>query len=164
MTTDHGDNDEEAQLSGNVLRGAELLRASGGVRWPADHVELALVQMQRTREILSPEGEIAHLSEDERRRLLQEETIVVEFEPDRAKRSLPKLLRTPAERRHALSLLERIEMHGDLDDKQRKLVVELRALLSTNAARTGTRTPAALPAPARKARTRAAPRGRAAPA
>jgi hypothetical protein len=64
-----------------------------------------LSQMQRTREILSPEGEIAHLSEDERRRLLQEETIVVEFEPDRAKRSLPKLLRTPAERRHALALL-----------------------------------------------------------
>jgi hypothetical protein len=123
-----------------------------------------LSQMQRTREILSPEGEIAHLSEDERRRLLQEETIVVEFEPDRAKRSLPKLLRTPAERRHALSLLDRIEMHGDLDDKQRRLVVELRALLSTNAARTGTRTPAALPAPARKARTRVAPRGRAAPA
>ena len=123
-----------------------------------------LSQMQRTREILSPEGEIAHLSEDERRRLLQEETIVVEFEPDRAKRSLPKLLRTPAERRHALSLLERIEMHGDLDDKQRKLVVELRALLSATAARSGARTPAVLPAPARKARTRAAPRGRAAPA
>ena len=43
-----------------------------------------LSQMQKTREILSPEGEIAHLSEDERRRLLQEETIVVEFEPERA--------------------------------------------------------------------------------
>ena len=49
-----------------------------------------LSQMQRTREILSPEGDIAHLSEDERRRLLQEETIVVEFEPERAKRSLPE--------------------------------------------------------------------------
>jgi hypothetical protein len=64
-----------------------------------------LSQMQKTRELLSPEGEIAHLSEDARRRLLQEETIVVEFEPERAKRSLPKLLRTAADRRraHALS-------------------------------------------------------------
>ena len=41
-----------------------------------------------------------------RRRLLQEETIVVEFEPERAKRSLPKLLRTAADRRRAHALLE----------------------------------------------------------
>ncbi len=46
------DLDEEDQLTGNVLRGAELLRGLGeaGVRWPADHVELALVRMQRTRD------------------------------------------------------------------------------------------------------------------
>jgi hypothetical protein len=44
------DLDEEDQLTGNVLKGAELLRGDGGVRWPADHVELALVRMQRTRE------------------------------------------------------------------------------------------------------------------
>jgi pimeloyl-ACP methyl ester carboxylesterase len=121
-----------------------------------------LSQMQRTREILSPEGEIAHLSEDERRRLLQEETIVVEFEPLRAKRSLPKLLRTPAERRHAVALLDRIENHVDLDDRQRKLVVELRALLPVTAARGAAKSPRALPPPKRKARTRVAPRGRAA--
>jgi hypothetical protein len=118
-----------------------------------------LSQMQRTRELLSPEGEIAHLSEDERRRLLQEETIVVEFEPERAKRSLPKLLRTPAERRHALALLDRIDTHGDLDDKQRRLVTELRGVLSGVAARGGAKASAALPAPQRKSRTRAAPRG-----
>jgi len=121
-----------------------------------------LSQMQRTREILSPEGDIAHLSEDERRRLLQEETIVVEFEPERAKHSLPRLLRTPAERRHALALLDRIETHGDLDDKQRGLVGELRALLAAASARSGSRAPAALPPPPRKPRTRAKPRGRAA--
>ena len=106
--------------------------------------------MQRTREILSPEGDIAHLSEDERRRLLQEETIVVEFEPERAKRSLPHLLRTPAQRRHALALLDRVEMHGDLDDRQRHLVAELRGLLTVAAARNGARAPAVLPAPRRK--------------
>jgi len=118
--------------------------------------------MQRTREILSPEGDIAHLSEDERRRLLQEETIVVEFEPERAKRSLPRLLRTPAERRHALALLDRIEQHGDLDNKQLKLVSELRGLLPAAASRIGAKAPAVLPPPQRKPRTRAAPRGRAA--
>jgi pimeloyl-ACP methyl ester carboxylesterase len=121
-----------------------------------------LSQMQRTREILSPESDIAHLSEDERRRLLQEETIVVEFEPERAKYSLPRLLRTPAERRHARALLDRIEMHGDLDDKQRRLVSELRGLLPAAAKRDGSGAPPALAPPQRKSRTRAAPRGRAA--
>jgi hypothetical protein len=46
----HMNDDEEDKLSGNVLRGAELLRGDVGVRWPADHVELALVRMQRTRD------------------------------------------------------------------------------------------------------------------
>jgi pimeloyl-ACP methyl ester carboxylesterase len=95
-----------------------------------------LSQMQRTRDILSPEGEIAHLSEDERRRLLQEETIVVEFEPLRAKRSLPKVLRSVTERRRAHALLDDIAEHVSLDDKQSALVAEIRALLPTTAART----------------------------
>ncbi|MBS0320465.1 MAG: DUF3141 domain-containing protein, partial [Proteobacteria bacterium] len=75
-----------------------------------------LSQMEKTKDILSPEGEIAHLSEDERRRLLQEETIVVEFEPLRAKRSLPRVLRSLPERRRAHALLDTIVEHVTLDD------------------------------------------------
>jgi pimeloyl-ACP methyl ester carboxylesterase len=94
-----------------------------------------LSQMQKTRELLSPEGEIAHLSEDARRRLLQEETIVVEFEPERAKRSLPKLLRTGADRRRAHALLEWTEQQPGLEERQRRLAAELRAMLPIQAAR-----------------------------
>jgi pimeloyl-ACP methyl ester carboxylesterase len=94
-----------------------------------------LSQLQTTREILSPEGEIAHLSEDERRRLLQEETIVVEFEPDRAKRSLPRLLRSAADRRRAQALLEAAESNPHLEDRQRMLAAELRGMLPVTAAR-----------------------------
>ena len=94
-----------------------------------------LSQMQKTRELLSPEGEIAHLSEDARRRLLQEETIVVEFEPERAKRSLPKLLRTAADRRRAHALLEWTEQQPGLEDRQRRLAAELRAMLPVDGAR-----------------------------
>ena len=94
-----------------------------------------LSQMQTTREILSPEGEIAHLSEDERRRLLQEETIVVEFEPERARRSLPKLLRTSADRRRAHALLDWTEAQSGLEDDQRRLAADLRALLPMSGAR-----------------------------
>jgi hypothetical protein len=88
-----------------------------------------LSQMQRTRDILSPEGEIAQLSEDEQRRLLQEETIVVEFEPVRAKRSLPKVLRTVNERRRAHRFLDAVALHTPLEDRQRALVAEIRAML-----------------------------------
>jgi hypothetical protein len=90
-----------------------------------------LSQMQRTRDILSPEGGIAHLGEDEQRRLLQEETIVVEFEPLRAKRSLPKVLRTPAERRRAHRFLDAAAASRGLDERQRTLIAELRAMLPT---------------------------------
>jgi hypothetical protein len=114
-----------------------------------------LTEMQKTREILSPEGEIAHLSEDERRRLLQEETIVVEFEPERAKRSLPKLLRTAADRRRAHALLDWTEEHLALEEGQRRLSAELRSLLPLTGARNAP--VAAARAPKRGARTVAKP-------
>src|SRR6185503_8147448 len=88
-----------------------------------------LSQMQRTRDILAPESGIAHLTEDEQRRLLQEETIVVEFEPLRAKRSLPKVLRTQAERRRAHRFLDAVATASHLDERQRTLVGEIRAML-----------------------------------
>jgi len=119
---------EEGSALEGLARMAMLIgKAGSGTR--------RLSQMQRTREILSPEGEIAHMSEDERRRLLQEETIVVEFEPERAKHSLPKLLRTNEERRHAHALLDRAETDTALDEPQRRLVTELRALLPVTATR-----------------------------
>jgi hypothetical protein len=115
--------------------------------------------MQTTREILAPEGEISHLSEDERRRLLQEETIVVEFEPERAKRSLPKLLRTAAERRRAHALLEWTEAQPGLEERQRALAAELRGMLPIASGR-GTAAVVAKRTPAAK---RKATRGRPAP-
>ena len=117
----------------------------------------SLSQMQKTRELLSPEHQIAHLSEDERRRLLQEETMVVEFEPERAKRSLPKLLRTAADRRRAHALLQWNESHGELDERQIGLAAEIRAMLPIGPARgeaATPRTPAQRPR-AKKARVRA---------
>jgi hypothetical protein len=60
---------------------------------------------------------------------MHEETIIVEFEADRAKRALPRLLKTAADRRHAHELLEAMETHFKLDPKQLALVGELRAAL-----------------------------------
>jgi pimeloyl-ACP methyl ester carboxylesterase len=119
---------EEGSAVEGLARIAMLISKAG-----SGHRRLS--QMQKTRELLSPEGEIAHLSDDERRRLLQEETIVVEFEPERAKRSLPKLLRTAADRRRAHALLAWTEAQPGLDERQRKLAAELRALLPVSALR-----------------------------
>ena len=113
-----------------------------------------LSQMRTTREILSPDGQIAHLSEDERRRLLQEETIVVEFEPERAKRSLPNLLRSTTERRRAHALLDWTEAQPGLEERQRRLAAELRALLPLAGAR-GAAAPAKRTAKRKPARARA---------
>jgi Protein of unknown function (DUF3141) len=112
-----------------LARIAMLLGRAGGGKH-------RLSQMARVREILSTEV-TDPMSEDERRRLLQEETIVVEFEPERAMRSLSKLLRTAADRRIARSLLNNIEAHFTLDDRQRRLIAEFRELLPAIAQRRG---------------------------
>jgi pimeloyl-ACP methyl ester carboxylesterase len=108
----------------------------------AGHGRLSLSYMQRVRDIVIKEMDIEAMSDDERRRLLQEETIVVEFEPERAKRSLPKLLRTAADRRVARRVLDNIEANFRLDERQRDLVAELRSLVPV---------PLALAAPRKRA-------------
>jgi pimeloyl-ACP methyl ester carboxylesterase len=112
--------------------------------------KLTLSYFQRVRDFVMKEMDIESMSEDEQRRLLQEETIVVEFEPQRAKRSLPRLLRTAADRRVARAMLDNIEAHFALDDRQRELVAELRMLLPA----TSTANAARLPAPPRRKRAR----------
>jgi len=108
----------------------------------AVHGKLTLSYFQRVRDFVIKEMDIEAMSEDEQRRLLQEETIVVEFEPARAKRSLPRLLRTPADRRIARGMLDNIAAHFALDERQRELVAELRSLLPVPAsAGTSTRAP-----------------------
>jgi hypothetical protein len=44
------DSNDSGELPVNVLRGAGLIRDEVAVRWPAGHVELALIQLQRRRQ------------------------------------------------------------------------------------------------------------------
>src|SRR5438874_2130876 len=62
-----------------VRAGMLIAKAGRGVR--------RLAPMEHTRELLAPTGILTGLTEDDLRRLLHEETIVVEFEPTQAKRS-----------------------------------------------------------------------------
>jgi len=105
-----------------VIRAGMLIaKAGGGVR--------RLAQMEHTRELLTPTGILKGLTEDELRRLLHEETIVVEFEPLQAKRSLPRLARTAGERRKLHALFDSLEAAAVVDERQRALIAELRRSL-----------------------------------
>ncbi|MET0204479.1 MAG: DUF3141 domain-containing protein [Casimicrobiaceae bacterium] len=136
-----------------VRTGMLIAKAGGGKR--------NLAQMARTRSLLDPTGILRHLDEDDMRRLMHEETIVVEFEPALAKRSLPALIPGTAERRKLRALLDALESDAHLDDRQRALIGELRKAVPATAAVNG----AARKAAARKASPPArgkAPRTRAA--
>jgi hypothetical protein len=110
-----------------------------------------LPYIERVRDILDRETDAGALSEDERRRLWQEETIIVEFEPLRAKRALPKLLGSAPDRRAARGMLDSIEAHVPLNARQQDLVGELRTLLPLPALRqAGKGAPVARPAKAAK--------------
>jgi hypothetical protein len=117
-----------------VRAGMLIAKAGGGVR--------RLAQMEHTRELLAPTGILTGLTEDDLRRLLHEETIVVEFEPTQAKRSLPRLARSASDRRKLRAMFNALEAAEMVDERQRTLIAELRRLLPiTERAPTGTRPP-----------------------
>ena len=112
-----------------VRTGMLIAKAGGGKR--------NLAQMARTRLLLDPTGILRHLDEDDMRRLMHEETIVVEFEPALAKRSLPALIPGTAERRKLRALLDALESDAHLDDRQRAMIGDLRKLVPATAAVNG---------------------------
>jgi transmembrane sensor len=50
MTDNEQTNDSSQEIPAQVLRGAGLIRDEVAVRWPAGHVELAIIQLQRRRQ------------------------------------------------------------------------------------------------------------------
>jgi pimeloyl-ACP methyl ester carboxylesterase len=104
-----------------VRAGMLIVKAGGGKR--------SLTQMETTRSLVAPTGILRDLSEDEMRRLLHEETIVVEFEPREAKRSLPRLARSAADRRKLHGLFDALESDLQLDERQRALIADIRRSL-----------------------------------
>ena len=113
--------DEGSAIDGYVRIGLLVAKAGSGKR--------KLSSMQGVRELVAPARLLDRISEDEFRRLMHEETIVVEYEADQAKRALPKLITGAADRRHAHELLDGIRTHFTLDDRQLRVVDEIRSLL-----------------------------------
>ena len=113
---------EQGGLADAIIRsGILVVKAGGGKR--------RLAQMEHTRALLAPTGVLRHIDEDELRRLLHEETLVVEFEPQRAKSSLPKLVRSADDRQKLNRFFDSLEAAVELDARQRALLAELRRLV-----------------------------------
>ena len=104
-----------------IRTGILVAKAGGGKR--------RLAQMEHTRELLTPTGVLRHIDEDQFRRLLHEETLVVEFEPVQAKRSLPKLVRNASDREKLNRVFDSLDEDAALDERQSALLAELRKLV-----------------------------------
>ncbi|HVE49205.1 MAG TPA: DUF3141 domain-containing protein [Casimicrobiaceae bacterium] len=128
-------------IEGVVRIGLLIAKAGGGKR--------TLSSMQRVRELLAPAHLLDGISEDQFRRLMHEETIIVEFESDRAKRALPLLLKTAGDRKLAHQLLDAMEAHFKLEPRQLTMLAELRALLPVGVRGDGVQSPPAVAAPKR---------------
>jgi pimeloyl-ACP methyl ester carboxylesterase len=112
---------DQGGLPEAIIRTAMLLvKAGGGKR--------RLAQMDQTRALLEPTGILRDLDEDQLRRLLHEETLVVEFEPQQAKRSIGTLVRTASDRQKLNRVFDAIETDSPLDARQQTLLTELRQL------------------------------------
>ena len=109
-----------------VRSGLLVAKLGGGKR--------RLAQVESVRALLEPTGVLEGLSEDDLRRVLHDETIVVEFEPTLAKRTLPRLLATLAERRKLNRLFDALAIDPHLNDRQRALVAELQKLVPVRGA------------------------------
>jgi hypothetical protein len=130
-----------------VRTGLLLVKAGGGKR--------KLAQMEHTRALLAPTGVLRHIDEDQFRRLLHEQTLVVEFEPVQAKRSLVRLVRTAGDRQKINAVFDALDDDSSgLDARQRELLAEFRKMIPRPAATTAPRSPKSLPAPARAAAKR----------
>jgi hypothetical protein len=132
-----------------VRSGLLVAKAGGGKR--------RLAQVESVRALLEPSGVLEGLTEDDLRRVLHDETIVVEFEPAQAKRTLPKLVTTLADRRKLNRLFDALADDPHLDERQRTLVAELQELVP---ARATAASPARRSRPARKPYRKAAARHR----
>jgi len=104
-----------------VRSGLLVTKAGGGKR--------RLAQIESVRALLEPSGVLEGLTEADLRRVLHDETIVVEFEPAQAKRTLPRLVASQSDRRKLNRLFDALAEDPHLNDKQCGLVAELQKLV-----------------------------------
>jgi hypothetical protein len=116
---------EDGDRTKAIVRAALLLMKAGTGR-------RRLSAMKRARELVGKDIGLLDMSAEAAREIIREQSYIVDFEPVRALLALPKLLRTPEDRRGLLGLLDRLEGEIEANAKQIMLLGEIRHLLSVD--------------------------------
>ncbi len=114
---------EEGGPTQAMVRAALLLMKAGTGR-------RRLSTMKRARELVGQEIGLLDMPAEAAREIIHEQSYIVDFEPVKALTALPKLLRTPADRRRLLNMLDHVEGRIEANEKQVILLGEIRRLLA----------------------------------
>ena len=87
--------------------------------------------MKNIRELVGPVVGLLDLPADDARGLIQEQSYIVDYEPERALQTLPMLVRSAEERQRLLELLDQLAGNVELNPEQRALLPEFRRVLSS---------------------------------
>ena len=87
--------------------------------------------MKTIRELVGPDVGLLDLPVDDARGLIQEQSYIVDYEPERALQTLPMLVRSAEERQRLLDLLDQLARNVELNPDQRALLPEFRRVLSS---------------------------------
>ncbi len=114
---------EEGDRTEAMVRAALLLMKAGTGR-------RRLSTMKRARELVSRDFGLLDMTTEAARKVIREQSFIVDFEPVKALTALPKLLRTSADRRRLLDMLDHLEGQIEANPKQITLMGEIRRLLA----------------------------------
>jgi hypothetical protein len=89
-----------------------------------------LSAMKRTRELVGKDVGLLDLPVETAREIIREQSYIVDFEPEKALETLPKLLPTSEDRRISIDLLDRLEGRIEANPQQVALLGEIRRLLT----------------------------------
>jgi pimeloyl-ACP methyl ester carboxylesterase len=118
---------EDGDRTKGIVRAALLLMKAGTGR-------RRLSAMKRARDLVGKDIGLLDMSTEAARGIIREQSYIVDLEPVKALMALPKLLRTPEDRRGLLDLLDRVEGRIEANPKQITLLGEIRRLLAEDGA------------------------------
>jgi len=114
---------EEGDRTSAIVRAALLLMKAGTGR-------RRLSAMKRARELVGGDIGLVDMPAEAARQIIREQSYIVDFEPAKALKALPKLLRTSHDRHTVLALLDRLEGRIEANAKQLSVLGEIRQLLA----------------------------------
>ncbi|MBM6595263.1 DUF3141 domain-containing protein [Microvirga pudoricolor] len=93
-----------------------------------------LSTLKRARDLVGKEVGLLEIPVEAARRVIREQSYIVDFEPAKALATLTDLLPSPGDRNNLLDLLDRIEGRIEANEKQMTLLGEIRRLLAEDSA------------------------------